>query len=66
LIVCLDSFPDIDECMNVTVASSICGIATNSCINKPGSYECTCNTGYQFNATTKQCEGEIFERRGDW
>jgi len=39
----IDSFADVDEC-NTPGANNCSSIA--DCVNKPGSFECNCKSGY--------------------
>ncbi len=50
---------DIDECAaNATLCSDPTVVA-GSCVNTPGSYQCTCKPGYQgFDRTTNTCSGK--------
>ncbi len=44
--------PDIDECADE--ASHQC---QDTCVNIPGSYNCTCRVGYQLNSDGYNCSG---------
>ncbi len=50
---------DIDECAaNATLCSGP-SVVAGSCVNTPGSYQCSCNTGYRgFDPTTNTCSGK--------
>ena len=50
-------FSDIDECM---VGSHDCDDDTSTCTNSVGSFDCTCNEGYEKNSTQDRiCTGII-------
>lgn len=42
---------DVNECQG----TNECHPQLATCTNKPGSYECTCHTGYEGDG--KQCQG---------
>ena len=46
---------DTDEC---SLNTDKC-VNNSHCTNTPGSYNCTCNSGFQGNGT-KNCTGEVF------
>ena len=48
------SLSDIDEC---TDDLDDCG-ETSECLNKPGSYLCTCAEDSVYNSESKACEGK--------
>ncbi len=48
-------FSDIDECNE---NGHIC--LNGQCINKPGSYHCVCNKGYQLSPDGAFCVGKSF------
>lgn len=43
---------DIDECSSGNVG------CMQKCLNKPGSFECVCVTGYRLNVDRKTCDGK--------
>ena len=43
---------DIDECKNSTTND-----CQQECINTPGSYACSCKSGYLLNDNNQTCEG---------
>ena len=45
---------DINEC-----ASSAANNCQQVCNNNPGSYTCSCNTGYRLNSDVHTCSGNI-------
>ena len=49
----MDYLTDINECSN---SNGGCG---QTCVNKPGSYECKCNNGYTIDADKKTCNGKM-------
>lgn len=52
LFICLFLLTDVDECL-----SSITNNCRHKCVNKPGSYECTCFKGFKYEKKTGTCEG---------
>lgn len=44
-------FQEFDECKNPSHGCQ------HECINTLGSYECSCNNGYQLKSDGKSCEG---------
>ena len=44
---------DIDECNN---GEALC---SQGCQNTPGSYHCTCQSGFQLGANNATCEGTL-------
>ena len=44
---------DIDECRDNDVG------CTQNCVNTPGSYYCSCNTGYSLASDGHTCEGRM-------
>ena len=42
---------DVDECLENN------GGCDQSCVNKPGTFECKCKDGYTLAADAKTCEG---------
>ena len=52
---CVYNFADMDECiLHISNCSQIC-------INTPGSFTCSCNTGYLRNSDGRTCESKILE-----
>lgn len=49
---CLSSLSDINEC------NSNNGNCDQNCINQPGTYHCTCNTGYTLSSNLRSCIGK--------
>ena len=49
--VALLSIPDINEC------DANNGGCTQVCVNKAGSFECQCNSGYELEDDNKACKG---------
>ena len=47
-------FRDIDECQDNN------GKCTQECNNSPGSYSCSCRSGYKLHADQKTCLGNLF------
>ena len=45
-------FPDINECL---VANGGC---SHNCMNTPGSFNCTCKTGFALASNGLDCNGE--------
>lgn len=48
-------FPDINECL---LHPRICGEPAK-CVNTPGMYECQCPDGFDYNFTSKTCDGRF-------
>ena len=46
---------DIDECTDNTDG---CDYTNGGCTNTPGSFTCTCNTGYELNVDGTTCDGK--------
>lgn len=44
---------DIDEC------GENFHTCEQTCINDPGSYHCSCNTGYRLNLNGSDCDGKV-------
>lgn len=63
-----DGCDDIDECEERTDLT--CNMATQVCLNTPGSYQCleihhvpvTCPSGFTFDPKVKQCIGSVWHR----
>lgn len=47
-------FLDIDECATDD------GGCENTCTNTPGSFKCSCPTGFVLDLTRRNCSGEIY------
>lgn len=47
---------EIDEC---TLMPNMCNHGT--CVNTPGSFHCSCDSGYIYDANSHQCIGKYFE-----
>lgn len=49
--------PDVNECevYKADRGGPLCG---HACVNVPGSYHCSCPTGYKLLADGRSCEGE--------
>lgn len=45
-------FKDVDECANYN------GGCAHTCNNEPGTYRCTCDTGFKLGADGKVCTGK--------
>ncbi|KAK6972338.1 mucin-4 [Biomphalaria glabrata] len=48
---------DVDECANTSSCNSL---KNEKCVNTPGSYSCSCQTGYYRPIATQDCTGLIF------
>nr|KAI8743010.1 mucin-4-like [Biomphalaria glabrata] len=48
---------DVDECTNTSICNSL---KNEKCVNTPGSYSCSCQTGYYRPIATQDCTGLIF------
>lgn len=49
---------DVDECENVTICGT--GAPSATCDNTPGSYMCSCPSGYNYNSLTLACDGMLY------
>ena len=50
------SLTDIDECAN-NLSNMSCA---QECTNTPGSFQCSCNSGFSLNSDKRSCDGECF------
>ena len=48
------SFSDVDECKMLGTCPT-----TSTCVNLPGTFNCTCPSGYVHNRVTNKCDGEL-------
>ena len=54
---------DINECNETVLIGNYSGNSSltdwchQRCVNTPGSYHCTCNTGYQLDSDGRTCTG---------
>ena len=48
------SFSDVDECQIPGACPT-----TSTCVNLPGTFNCTCPSGYVHNRVTNKCDGEL-------
>lgn len=55
-------FPDVNECevYRLDQGGKLC---VHECVNVPGSYHCSCPSGYKLLPDGRSCEGEWQERR---
>lgn len=49
--------PDVNEC-KIYGQEGRPRLCMHACVNTPGSYRCTCPSGYRIMADGKSCEGE--------
>ena len=47
--------PDGHSCNDINECQSSNGGCTQVCVNQPGSYQCSCNTGYMFDGNSHTC-----------
>ena len=48
------SFSDVDKCKIPGTCPT-----TSTCVNLPGTFNCTCPSGYVYNRVTNECDGEL-------
>ena len=48
------SFSDVDECQIPGTCPT-----TSTCVNLPGTFNCTCPSGYVYKRVTNECDGEL-------
>ena len=49
------SFPDVNEC---SLSDNLC--RNGNCVNMVGTYQCSCNSGYQATADRQGCVGKCY------
>lgn len=46
---------DINECASASIHQ-----CPQNCENNPGSFQCLCTSGYNYNAVTNECDGKCY------